>query len=129
MIKRIIITSVILVLLVGCTEEVAQENPNAPPEFPHVFMGNAFVDGYPIKEGIVIYAKFGNSQSEIVETLNGRYLNVLVAPKNTSETKGLVTFYLESIDGNTEKATETFQLKKAREPIIVTMELNFSSYP
>ena len=100
-----------------------------PPAFPHVFMGNAYVDGQPIKEGVVIYAEFGKSNSEIVKTLYGRYLNVLVAPIRKSELTEIVNFYIENSNGDKEKAIENFQLNKVSEPYVVNMTLNFKRYP
>ena len=80
--KILIILSITILTLLSCSNEddILLQSSAGPPAFPHVFMGNAYVDGKPIKEGVVIYAEFGKSKSEIVETLYGRYLNVLVAP-------------------------------------------------
>ena len=62
MIKRIIFCLTILTSIIACSEEVQKPiDPGSPPEFPHVFMGNAYVNGDPIKQGITIYAKFGES--------------------------------------------------------------------
>ena len=87
------------------------------------------VNGQPIKEGVVIYAEFGKSRSEIVETLYGRYLNVLVAPKYKSELTEEVIFYIENDNGDKEKAIENFKLSKVNEPYVVNMSLNFKRYP
>ena len=56
--------------MISCSnnEDELLISSEGPPAFPHVFMGNAYVNGQPIKEGIVIYAEFGNSQSEIERT-------------------------------------------------------------
>ena len=72
---------------------------------------------------------FGNSKSEIVETLYGRYLNVLVAPIRKSELTEMVNFYIENSDGDKEKAIENFRLNKVSEPYVVNMILNFKKYP
>ena len=98
--KLIIILSFTILFLLACSneEDLLQSN-DGPPAFPHVFMGNAYVDGQPIKEGITIYAEFGKSKSEIVETLYGRYLNVLVAPKRKSELTENENFYIDNSDG------------------------------
>ena len=110
-------------------DDVLIQSSAGPPAFPHVFMGNAYVDGKPIKEGVVIYAEFGKSKSEIVETLYGRYLNVLVAPIRKSELTEMVNFYIENSDGDKEKAIENFRLSKVNEPYVVNMTLNFKRYP
>ena len=98
--------------MISCSnsEDELLISSEGPPAFPHVFMGNAYVNGQPIKEGIVIYAEFGNSQSEIVETLYGRYLNVLVAPKYKSELTSEVNFYIENDKGDKIKSIENFKL-------------------
>ena len=128
--KLIIILSFTILFLLACSneEDLLQSN-DGPPAFPHVFMGNAYVDGQPIKEGITIYAEFGKSKSEIVETLYGRYLNVLVAPKRKSELTEKVNFYIENSDGNKEKAIENFLLTEVNEPYIININLNFKRYP
>ena len=111
------------------SEEELLLSSSGPPAFPHVFMGNAYVDGQPIKEGIVIYAEFGKNRSEIVETLYGRYLNVLVAPIRKSELTEVVNFYIENSNGDKVKAVEDFRLSKVNEPYVVNMSLNFKRYP
>jgi len=131
MIKKIILSLTILISIIACSQESQPEpfDPGLPPEFPHVFMGNAYVGGEPIKQGIIIYAKFGESLSQIGETISGgRYVNVLVAPKNSKETKATVAFYMKTDDGEV-KAKETYKLQKVVEPNIVNLELNFNSYP
>jgi len=77
----------------------------------------------------VIYAEFGKNKSEIVETLYGRYLNVLVAPIRESELTEVVNFYIESPNGDKVKAEEDFRLSKVNEPYVVNMSLNFKKYP
>ena len=126
--KKIILISTITILtLISCSndEDILFQSTDGPPAFPHVFMGNAYVDGKPIKEGVVIYAEFGKSKSEIVETLYGRYLNVLVAPIRKSELTEMVNFYIENSEGDKEKAIENFRLNKVSEPYVVNMILNF----
>ena len=125
---KIFITLFVLISCTNGTEELLM-NTEGPPAFPHVFMGNAYVNGQPIKEGIVIYAEFGKSKSEIVETLYGRYLNVLVAPRYKSELDAKVNFYIANENGNKQKAIETFTLSKVNEPYVVNMNLNFKRYP
>ncbi len=49
MIKRIIFSLTILTSIIACSEEVQKPiDPGSPPEFPHVFTGNAYVNGDPI---------------------------------------------------------------------------------
>lgn len=129
--KLIIILSFTILFLLACSneEDILLQSADGPPAFPHVFMGNAYVDGQPIKEGITIYAEFGKSKSEIVETLYGRYLNVLVAPKRKSELTEKVNFYIENSDGKKEKAMENFLLTEVNEPYIININLNFKRYP
>jgi len=129
--KFIFIISITILTLLGCSNEddILDQSTGGPPAFPHVFMGNAYVDGQPIKEGVVIYAEFGKSNSEIVKTLYGRYLNVLVAPIRKSELTEIVNFYIENSNGDKEKAIENFQLNKVSEPYVVNMTLNFKRYP
>ena len=129
--KILIILSITILTLLSCSNEddILLQSSAGPPAFPHVFMGNAYVDGKPIKEGLIIYAEFGKSKSEIVETLNGRYLNVLVAPVRSSELTEIVNFYIENSDGDKEKAIENFRLSKVNEPYVVNMTLNFKRYP
>ena len=129
--KFLIILPLLFLTLLSCSNEddVLIQSSAGPPAFPHVFMGNAYVDGKPIKEGLIIYAEFGKSKSEIVETLNGRYLNVLVAPVRSSELTEIVNFYIENSDGDKEKAIENFRLSKVNEPYVVNMTLNFKRYP
>ena len=129
--KIIILLTLITLTLLSCSNEddILIQSAGGPPAFPHVFMGNAYVNGQPIKEGVVIYAEFGKSKSEIVETLYGRYLNVLVAPIRKSELTEMVNFYIESSDGNKERAIENFRLSKVNEPYVVNMSLNFKRYP
>ena len=129
--KILIMLSLVALTLLSCSNEndILLQSSAGPPAFPHVFMGNAYVDGKPIKEGIVIYAEFGKSKSEIVETLYGRYLNVLVAPIRKSELTEMVNFYIENSDGDKEKAIENFRLNKVSEPYVVNMSLNFKRYP
>ena len=129
--KKLLTTLIFLILMIGCSnsEDELLLSSDGPPAFPHVFMGNAYVNGQPIKEGIVIYAEFGNSQSEIVETLYGRYLNVLVAPKYKSELTAEVNFYIENDKGDKIKAIEDYKLSKVNEPYVVNMSLNFRRYP
>ena len=129
--KKLLTTLIFLILMIGCSnsEDELLLSLDGPPAFPHVFMGNAYVNGQPIKEGIVIYAEFGNSQSEIVETLYGRYLNVLVAPKYKSELTAEVNFYIENDKGDKIKAIEDYKLSKVNEPYVVNMSLNFRRYP
>tara|TARA_S200000501_G_scaffold356202_1_gene378652 strand:+ start:87 stop:482 length:396 start_codon:yes stop_codon:yes gene_type:complete len=129
--KILIILSLTFLTLLSCSNEddILLQSSGGPPAFPHVFMGNAYVDGKPIKEGVVIYAEFGKSKSEIVETLSGRYLNVLVAPIRKSELTEMVNFYIENSDGDKEKAIENFRLNKVNEPYVVNMILNFKRYP
>ena len=128
---RIIVLIITLFSLLSCSnnEDDLLLSSQGPPAFPHVFMGNAYVNGQPIKEGIVIYAEFGNSKSEIVETLYGRYLNVLVAPRYRSELTAEVNFFIENDSGTKEKAIENFKLTKVNEPYVVNMSLNFKRYP
>ena len=129
--KKLLSTIIFLILMISCSnnEDELHISSEGPPAFPHVFMGNAYVNGQPIKEGIVIYAEFGNSQSEIVETLYGRYLNVLVAPKYKSELTAEVNFYIENDKGDKIKAIEDYKLSKVNEPYVVNMSLNFRRYP
>ena len=129
--KKILTVILILFSLLSCSnnEDELLMSSQGPPAFPHVFMGNAFVNGQPINEGVVIYAEFGKSRSEIVETLFGRYLNVLVAPKYKSELTAEVIFYIENGNGDKEKAIENFKLSKVNEPYVVNMSLNFKRYP
>ena len=129
--KILIVLSLITLTVLSCSNEddILIQSSGGPPAFPHVFMGNAYVNGQPIKEGVVIYAEFGKSKSEIVETLYGRYLNVLVAPIRKSEQTEMVNFYIESSDGNKERAIENFRLSKVNEPYVVNMSLNFKRYP
>tara|TARA_E500000081_G_scaffold147809_1_gene172502 strand:- start:481 stop:876 length:396 start_codon:yes stop_codon:yes gene_type:complete len=130
--KKIILTlSIAILTLLSCSndEDILLQSADGPPAFPHVFMGNAYVNGQPIKEGVVIYAEFGKSKSELVETLYGRYLNVLVAPVRKSELTEIVNFYIENSDGDKEKAIENFRLNKVNEPYVVNMSLNFKRYP
>tara|TARA_Y100000996_G_scaffold190727_1_gene149153 strand:- start:1855 stop:2250 length:396 start_codon:yes stop_codon:yes gene_type:complete len=129
--KFLIILPLLFLTLLSCSNEddVLIQSSAGPPAFPHVFMGNAYVDGKPIKEGLIIYAEFGKSKSEIVKTLNGRYLNVLVAPIRSSELTEMVNFYIENSDGDKEKAIENFRLSKVNEPYVVNMTLNFKRYP
>ena len=129
--KKLLSTIIFLILMISCSsnEDELLISSEGPPAFPHVFMGNAYVNGQPIKEGIVIYAEFGNSQSEIVETLYGRYLNVLVAPKYKSELTAEVNFYIENDKGDKIKAIEDYKLSKVNEPYVVNMSLNFRRYP
>ena len=129
--KKLLTTLIFLILMIGCSnsEDELLLSLDGPPAFPHVFMGNAYVNGQPIKEGVVIYAEFGKSRSEIVETLYGRYLNVLVAPKYKSELTAEVIFYIENDNGDKEKAVENFKLSKVNEPYVVNMSLNFKRYP
>ena len=129
--KILILLSLITLTLLSCSNEddILIQSSGGPPAFPHVFMGNAYVNGQPIKEGVVIYAEFGKSKSEIVETLYGRYLNVLVAPIRKSEQTEMVNFYIESSEGNKERAIENFRLSKVNEPYVVNMSLNFKRYP
>ncbi len=117
--------------MISCSnnEDELLLSSEGPPAFPHVFMGNAYVNGQPIKEGILIYAEFGNSQSEIVKTLYGRYLNVLVAPKYKSELTAEVNFYIENNKGDKIKAIEKYKLSKVNEPFVINMSLNFRRYP
>ena len=74
--KKILTVILILFSLLSCSnnEDELLMSSQGPPAFPHVFMGNAYVNGQPIKEGVVIYAEFGKSRSEIVETLYGSCL-------------------------------------------------------
>ncbi|MBA4714959.1 MAG: hypothetical protein H2015_00025 [Chloroflexi bacterium] len=130
--KKIILISTITILtLISCSndEDILFQSTDGPPAFPHVFMGNAYVNGQPIKEGMIIYAEFGKSKSEPVGTLYGRYLNVLVAPIRKSELTETVNFYIENFDGDREKAIEDFRLSKVNEPYVVNMSLNFKRYP
>ena len=129
--KKILTVILILFSLLSCSnnEDELLMSSQGPPAFPHVFMGNAYVNGQPINEGVVIYAEFGKSRSEIVETLYGRYLNVLVAPKYKSELTAEVIFYIENDNGDKEKAIENFKLSKVNEPYVVNMSLNFKRYP
>ena len=55
--KILIILSLAVLTLLSCSNEddILLQSSAGPPAFPHVFMGNAYVDGQPIKEGIVIY--------------------------------------------------------------------------
>lgn len=121
----------LMFLIFSCSsdEDELLLSTQGPPAFPHVFMGNAYVDGMPIEEGIIIYGEFGKSKSEIVETLYGRYLNVLIAPRYKSELNAEVIFYIEDKNGNKEKAIEKFILSEVSEPNIVNMNLNFKKYP
>tara|TARA_B100001996_G_C18295330_1_gene452428 strand:+ start:63 stop:458 length:396 start_codon:yes stop_codon:yes gene_type:complete len=131
MIKKIALSLTILISIIACSQEAQIEpvDPGLPPEFPHVFMGNAYVEGEPIKQGVTIYAKFGESLSQFGETISGgRYVNVLVAPNNSEETKAIVSFYMKTEDGEV-KAKETYKLQRVVEPNIVNLELNFNSYP
>ena len=129
--KKILFTIFLLAFSsINCeSEEELLLSSSGPPAFPHVFMGNAYVDGQPIKEGIKIYAEFGKNRSEIVETLYGRYLNVLVAPIRKSELTEVVNFYIENSNGDKVKAVEDFRLSKVNEPYVVNMSLNFKRYP
>ena len=122
--KKILnILTLITLTLLSCSNEddILLQSTGGPPAFPHVFMGNAYVNGQPIKEGVVIYAEFGKSKSDIVETLYGRYLNVLVAPVRKSELTEIVNFYIEDSDGNKEKSIENFLL--SNKIIIENMEV------
>ena len=129
--KKLLTTLIFLILMISCSnnEDELLLSLEGPPAFPHVFMGNAYVNGQPIKEGILIYAEFGNSQSEIVKTLYGRYLNVLVAPKYKSELTAEVNFYIENDKGDKIKAIENYKLSKVNEPFVINMSLNFRRYP
>ena len=129
--KIILILTITILTLISCSndEDILFQSTDGPPAFPHVFMGNAYVNGQPIKEGMIIYAEFGKSKSKPVGTLYGRYLNVLVAPIRKSELTETVNFYIENFDGDREKAIEDFRLSKVNEPYVVNMSLNFKRYP
>ena len=129
--KKILTFLIFVILIISCSNDSDEllMSTQGPPAFPHVFMGNAYVGDKPIEPGFIIYAEFGKSKSEIVETLYGRYLNILVAPRYKSELNSEVEFYIEGKNGNKIKALEKFILSKVNEPNIVNMNLNFKKYP
>ena len=70
--KKILTVILILFSLLSCSnnEDELLMSSQGPPAFPHVFMGNAFVNGQPINEGVVIYAEFGKSRYFTTPKLN-----------------------------------------------------------
>ena len=72
-----------------------------------------------------------NEVPEIVETLYGRYLNVLVAPKYKSELTAEVIFYIENGNGDKEKAikylnkSHDLALERFALDVIRELKINF----
>lgn len=120
-------------VLISCSENNEVPIPNddslSPPAFPYVFMGNAYVNGAPIKEGTVIRAVFGDSFSGPADTLEGKYMNLIVVPNDNNDASQKITFEIINSAGATSKAKEDHKYEILNEPSIVNLVLNFSKYP
>ena len=122
----------ISMLLISCSvdDDVLKTSDDlAPPAFPYVFMGSAYVNGEPIKEGTVIRASFGKSISNPADTLNGRYMNLIVVPENEEDVSEKIFFEIVDASGNTSKSREEYKIEVLKEPSIVNLVLNFTKYP
>lgn len=122
----------ISMVIISCSENnepLKLDDSLAPPNFPYVFMGSAYVNGEPIKEGTVIRASFGKSISNPADTLEGRYMNLIVVPKDEEDISEKIFFEIVDTAGNTSKSKEEYEIEILKEPSIVNLVLNFSKYP
>jgi len=103
--------------------------PGGPPAWPHVFQGSATVAGEPIAAGVSIFARLGSARSLVAETLEGRYLNIIVGPTVVEDLDSKITFYLGHPDGPTVKAKETFEFKSRSEITNFNLDLSFPKLP
>ena len=99
--------------------------PGGPPAWPYIFQGSATVDGNPAPAGIPVFARIGSSRSLVAETLEGRYLNIIVGPTTVEDLGHSITFHLGDPDGTSIQARETFDFEPP--PQITNFGLDLSS--
>ncbi len=103
--------------------------PGGPPAWPHVFAGNATVDGDPIPAGIPVFARLGSARSQVAETLEGRYMNIIVGPSVLKDLEHEITFHLGDPDGPDVQAKETYEFESLAEIARFELDLSFPRLP
>ena len=103
--------------------------PGGPPAWPYIFRGNATVAGSPIPAGTPIFARMGTARSQVAETLEGRYLNVIVGPSTVEDMVSKITFHLGDPEGASVQAKETFDFKPLAEIANFQLDLSFRRLP
>jgi len=103
--------------------------PGGPPAWPYIFRGNATVAGNPIPAGVPIFARIGSSRSPVAETLEGRYLNIIVGPTTVEDLDSKITFHLGDPDGVGVQAKETFDFESLPQMTNFEFDLSFPRLP
>ena len=103
--------------------------PGGPPAWPYIFRGDATVAGKPIPAGIPIFARMGSSRSQVAETLEGRYLNIIVGPTTVEDLDRKITFHLGDPDGADVQAKETFDFESLSQITNFELDLSFPRLP
>ena len=103
--------------------------PGGPPAWPYVFQGGATVGGRPIPAGTPIFARLGSARSQVAETFEGRYLNIIVGPSAVEDIDSRITFHLGDPNGASVQAKETFDFEPLPEIANFELDLSFSRLP
>ena len=103
--------------------------PGGPPAWPYIFRGNATVAGDPIPAGTPVFARMGSARSLVAETLEGRYLNIIVGPATVEDMDSEITFHLGDPDGPSVQAKETFDFEPLPEIANFELDLSFPRLP
>ena len=103
--------------------------PGGPPAWPYIFRGHATVAGNPIPAGTPIFARLGSARSPVAETMEGRYLNIIVGPTNVEDLDSKITFHLGDPDGVSVPAKETLNLDSRSQITTFELDLSFPRLP
>jgi hypothetical protein len=132
MYKKILLTSILILIFSACTNEeipITSENNLSAPGWPVIFQGFAKVNGKDIPAGIQIFAKLGDHRSLIAETETGTYQNVVIGAEKDSDYGKFITFHIGSPDSKSIKSKEKYKMLKSGEPIMIRLDLNFPRLP
>jgi|TARA_B100002003_G_C14012689_1_gene488596 hypothetical protein len=132
MYKKILLTSILILVFSSCTNEeipITSGNTLSPPGWPVIFQGSAKVNGKDIPAGIQIFAKLGDHRSLIAETESGTYKNIVIGAEKNSDFGEFITFHIGSPDNKSVKSKEKYKMLKSSEPTTIRLDLNFPKLP
>ena len=71
----------------------------------------------------------GSGRSQVAETLEGRYLNIIVGPTTVEDLDSKITFHLGDPDGEDVQAKETFDFESLPQMTNNELDLSFPRLP
>ena len=103
--------------------------PGGPVAWPYIFSGNVTAAGRPAPAGVPIFARLGSGRSPVAETLNGRYLNIVVGPVSEQDLQQSITFHLGNPDGPSIESAQSVIFEAPPGPESRVVDLSFPRLP